>query len=638
MALPLGDVLDVLRKSARVLLLTYRAPSNIWVLGDVNLDGKIDQGDIDDISDAFGSKPGDGHWNPLADLNLDSHVDLSDVSICVDNQGLSIVPTPETLLGLPDVVPGTPFKDIGGKIWLEAESTQSAYITAQAGVTIADMIGGDLALNMFAQPGWSARVRRAVEYMNAAHTFGVMPLVQAFWQFQYRPTLPGPQDLSLMLIRGTLTPDEYLYFSSLLGYTDEFSVDLYEAQLEIPGFSDLSALLWRGLIDDVEFRDLMLRASAHPDLVDRLLEIAWKIPGPGDLIIQVVREVISPADFATFMYKQGFKDPWPANYWEAHFRLPSPDFLVDAYHRGVISEAELHKYVFWHDYKPEPRPDISKSDLEIMAGIRKTLIPRVDLRRAWLQGEITDAEMETRYSWLGYEDDAALMARIQKAVALTPQRNTVRNMFLRGLRKGVYSEAVVRARLKELRYPGAAVDLLIEAENVRREIGAVEVGEEPRILSTSQITAAYKKRLLTREAAEAMLAAQGWDPGAADMLLMLSEPVPEKEPQLTAVKTAAATLYREGYMSVEEFEGHLRAANFSDEDIARIRLAEDLRYRWDFLKDLQAADVEAYRKDVLTLEELAARLLERDLQPERAAALLAKEAYKKLPKLKPAPA
>lgn len=477
----------------------------------------------------------------------------------------------------------------------EEDAAYTNKIWQVVGIETASMGLVDVAPGMFLNiPGWRALSERATRTFNAYFDSGLYPMLQRKYRAEYRPAIPKPEDLP--------------------------------------------AMLWRQKISEDRAREILAEHGFSDEFVTAYMELVKQIPGYQDLIKLMVREIITPEDFITWIGRLGYSVTWASALYDAHFRLPSPEHIYDAFHRGLISEAELDKYIFWHDYQPTTRPDISKTDLEIMRGLTKTLIPRVDLRRAWRQGEISDAELEQRYGWLGYEDDAPLMARIQKAIALTSERGAVARQFLAGLRKGVKSEAETRKRLTDLRFPKEAIDLLIEVEYVRRAIGAVEPDEEPRILSTAQITRAYKGRLITRSAAMEMLVAQGWDPGAADMLLLLSEPVPEKEEQLTAVKTAAARLYREGYMTPAEFEGHLRGANYSDEDIARIRLAEDLRYRWDFIQDLQRADIEAYRKDILTLEELEASLLARGLQPERAAALIAKEAYKKLPKPRPAPA
>jgi hypothetical protein len=51
------------------------------VNGDVDNDNEVSIGDYSSLSSAFGSGPGDGNWNPEADLNGDLSVDIGDYSI-----------------------------------------------------------------------------------------------------------------------------------------------------------------------------------------------------------------------------------------------------------------------------------------------------------------------------------------------------------------------------------------------------------------------------------------------------------------------------------------------------------------------------------------------------------------------------
>jgi len=448
----------------------------------------------------------------------------------------------------------------------------------------------------------------------------------------FKPVQPAAKDLPLMLVRGLIDDEEYLQLMSYQGHDGRWAADYLNISYRIPGFRELQFMRWRGLIDDVGFKLTLAQQGWHPNVLDEMLNLAWLIPGPDDLIRFVVREVIPPSDFITWMSQQGFGPGWAGAYWTAHFRLPGPADLIEAFHRKLINEAELRKYIFWHDYNPDLRPDIHISDIDIYKGLTKTLIPRVDLRRAWAQGGLTDPQLVERYEYLGYEDDAELMAEIQKTIALTPQRGALVSIYMAALRKGVKTESEVRTKLKALKVPMAAITMLIEAEDVRRAIGMVEPNEEARILSTSQVLAAYKKGLFAMDVTREILVGQGWDPGAADTLIALNTPPPEEERPVSQVRTAAAALYREGWMSSEEFEGRLRAANYSEDDIATIRAAEDLRYRLDYLKDLEDTAIQAYRKDVYTAEELEAYLITLGKAPVRIRPLVAKEIFKKLPK------
>lgn len=81
----IGDtpyVIDANNTDRFPLLQRYTA-----ILGDVNQDGVADLLDAIQAALAFGSKPEDPHWNPAADLNGDSAVDIFDLILVANDFG-----------------------------------------------------------------------------------------------------------------------------------------------------------------------------------------------------------------------------------------------------------------------------------------------------------------------------------------------------------------------------------------------------------------------------------------------------------------------------------------------------------------------------------------------------------------------
>jgi hypothetical protein len=187
-----------------------------------------------------------------------------------------------------------------------------------------------------------------------------------------------------------------------------------------------------------------------------------EIPGPSDLIRFVVREVITPEEFYATMPLHGFSEKWAKAYWDSHWVLPAFGNVVDAYHRRILSQDELRKFMIWHDYSPEPRPGVSKSDVDIMMGLLKTPIPRVDLRRGWEMGAIPDEDLVRRFEALGYEDDSPLMASIAKQEAMEPYINRLIENARSDFVKGYIQERDFRATLEALGKSPSIVEFLVQ--------------------------------------------------------------------------------------------------------------------------------------------------------------------------------
>jgi len=61
--------------------------SSFHAKGDANWDGFIDGNDLELVRAAMGSFPGKPNWNADADLNGDGKVDITDLTLCIKNQG-----------------------------------------------------------------------------------------------------------------------------------------------------------------------------------------------------------------------------------------------------------------------------------------------------------------------------------------------------------------------------------------------------------------------------------------------------------------------------------------------------------------------------------------------------------------------
>jgi len=233
-----------------------------------------------------------------------------------------------------------------------------------------------------------------------------------------------------------------------------------------------------------------------------------EIPGSGDLITFLVREIITPAEFNKTMALQGYSQKWADDYWEAHWRLPSIGDIIRAEHRGLVTRPERDAYFILHDYRSDPRPFtapydyvdpvtgelvpagregyMSKSDLDIYGGLTKTLLGRVDTRRAYQYGYMERPALIDMYKALGYEEDAELQADIQIRASVDGLQSAIRR------EQGM----MYRDRLKDAREDeSAAVGKILTERDIELTVIMLRwMASEMEEIDLILIPAAYRER------------------------------------------------------------------------------------------------------------------------------------------------
>ncbi|KKL84368.1 hypothetical protein LCGC14_1965420, partial [marine sediment metagenome] len=221
---------------------------------------------------------------------------------------------------------------------------------------------------------------------------------------------------AMLLVQGNLlqekSTDDIITDISIAQINPKYARTYLDAVLTKPATQDIIAYELR---QDPELSNLeseLRRIGIHDKYFKVYKELAYQIPPIADIITMAVREAFSPGIAAKFGQYEDFPEPlemwagkkglspeWAKRYWAAHWSLPSPLQGFEMLHRGVINEPELNMLLRALDIMPFWREKLTK--------IAYRRLTRVDIRRMYKQGVLTEKEIYESYKEHGYSDENA---------------------------------------------------------------------------------------------------------------------------------------------------------------------------------------------------------------------------------------
>jgi hypothetical protein len=289
---------------------------------------------------------------------------------------------------------------------------------------------------------------------------------------------PGPGDLVQAELRRSIDYPRFVSKMKGYGFSDE---DIYLLQVnaqQIPPFGDLLQAVYRKELTYDQLRAIAKKAGMLDIDITTLINSSKPIPGPTDLVRMAVREAFTdsiaakygydadyPAAFPTNMALWGFSPEWAKYYWRAKWELPSPGMGYDMLHRGIIDAGTLDELLRVLDYPQYWREKLTR--------LSYNPLTRVDVRRMYKMGVLDRSVVKKTYQDLGY--DAA--------------------------------NAELLTRFTEVTYAPDAEDPLKDKKD----------------MSTTLITACYKKNIITRAQASGLLAALHYISTEIEFILALAD-------------------------------------------------------------------------------------------------------------------
>jgi len=277
--------------------------------------------------------------------------------------------------------------------------------------------------------------------------------------------------LEALIRAGFVAPEKMWYIKKELqkhGFSEDAQDFLFLSQYRLYDKEEIMKLWLRGALDTDKMYERMRELGFTDTRTAELAHLYEIIPGPSDLFHLVAKEAFEPDQIAKFgldeefpedqvkwLEKQGVNRFWAEKYWAAHWEQPSPQQVWEMLHRGLVTAQDMDQYFrvielpkFWRDR---------------MTQISYSPYTRVDLRRLWKEGIITDVdEIFKEYKWQGYDD--------QHALNLT-------------------------------------------------KFAIADAEQDDKELSTSQVLSAYERKLVNKEQAKSLLSLVGYDENRSEFIL-----------------------------------------------------------------------------------------------------------------------
>jgi len=464
--------------------------------------------------------------------------------------------------------------------------------------------------------------------------------------------VPREDEVAKMLFRKIVSEDAAREMLRKLGYPEEVHAALIESMRFWPREDDIRTWFLREYISEDAAKELLRGLGYRDEHVENIIKSWWVIPSISDLITFVVREVITPEEFYQWSKRMGLSEYWAKNYWEAHWRLPSFENLREAWWRGIITEEEFRKYIVWHDYKPEPRPGITKSDLDIMNELSYDLPGRIDVRWMVRWGVIGKDEHRKLIKMRGMHPEwADKVAEAEFLNQLLDERTRVLSALRRMYREGYISREELVSKLRELRYIEDEIELIVQASDYERELELRDESiKKPREETRADLVRAFRLGIISEEKLRELLRRLGYTEAAINLIVetertllalkeereraRLEEQLRKEAARLTADERAALARdwvkwFADGYLDEETLRARLEALGFSPEEVElRLQIARE-RYDHDLKEMLRSAYIAAYRADQIDEARLTELLTSLGLRSDYVAKVVEAERLRK---------
>jgi len=335
--------------------------------------------------------------------------------------------------------------------------------------------------------------------------FGFPPLNRAmnYWLNRRWPNaFPTIAEAIEAYKRGVIDYETLKYWVKSQGYDEDKLKVFLELYNKLYDISMLITMRFRGVISEEEYYKEMEKLGYPKDKAEKIFKISWAYPSPSDWIRFAVRDVFHeevvkkygydedfPEEIVPYAEKAGVDKQTLLWYWRAHWELPSPTQGYEMLHRlnPEVLGVKLPDGTKYGDKYKEMGldPEQIKTDLETLRELlriadipkywRDRLIAiafnpltRVDLRRIYELGLISDEEVLARLMEYGYtKKDAELLLQWFKAEKMPTEKDLTKSEILKLYHYRFIDRKKAKKMLIDYGFNEEEADFLLDLEDYK---------------------------------------------------------------------------------------------------------------------------------------------------------------------------
>lgn len=324
----------------------------------------------------------------------------------------------------------------------------------------------------------------------------------------FTPNAPSVENLIRHYYLGAIDDETLDRKMGQLGYSEEDRNLIVQSAIQTLPVDYLRILYLRGVIDLEETHKGLRKLGFNDDRLTQIIE-AWNyIPSVQDILYLAGKEsfepdIVSkygydaefPADQLPYLRANGMSEEMGRHFWYAHWETPSINQGYEMLHRGVISVEELDDL-----FKTVEIPPYWRDKLKAISYAPYT---RVDIRRMYKEGVVSESEVLRTYKDLGYDEEhAANLTRWTVLDVQDESRSTTRTQIESYYKNGFLERTKAAEFLESIGYSQTDAELMLSAID-HEKYSAIEVKR------VSLIERMYKDRRMERTTVQSELNAIG---------------------------------------------------------------------------------------------------------------------------------